>query len=73
MLGGLQSPASDGGKKSTSFVSITVGIGGIDNNSRYAYESAGGSRIFVLEKMLESKYCFTISCQVSPKDTSKYL
>jgi hypothetical protein len=67
-LGGFHSPASDDGKKQTSFVSITVGIGGIDNNSQYAYESAGGSRIFVLEKMLESKYCYAVPCQVSLKD-----
>lgn len=66
LLGGLQgSPLADGSKPK-SLVSITVGIGGLDHNTRYAYESAGGSRIFVREIMSESKYCFSVPIEVCP-------
>ena len=65
LLKELQSSPPGRENKGNGFVSITVAIGGLDQNVRYAFESAGGSKISVLETMSESKYCFKVPIEVS--------
>ena len=55
---------SSAGEKLKPCLSLTVGIGALEENVQYEYVSTEESRIYVFESLMESRYCFKVPSEV---------
>ncbi|XP_065831876.1 phosphatidylinositol 3,4,5-trisphosphate-dependent Rac exchanger 1 protein-like isoform X2 [Oscarella lobularis] len=55
---------SSAGEKLKPCLSLTVGIGALEENVQYEYVSTEESRIYVFESLMESRYCFKVPSEL---------